>query len=477
MRLAARAARKRRCSVGSISTARTSSLPRGAVRLAGERAPAGLLQCRSGPRCELGRDGAVELLVQRRRLVEVVGADLDELLACGLVQPLRHLQVELGTGRLREPGVGDVADQDVLEAVGLLARDRGAVLAREEVALQQAVEDRLELADVGRQVGDGAFPEDPSDHRGALQQPLLVAGQPVDARRDDRLQRVRNPLRGRTALEQHPRRLLDEERIALGLLQQRPALGGRELVIGEQRVEELLALFRSERLELDRGRAQSPSTPAGPDVEQLRPREADDQQRCVLDALGEVLDQLEQRILGPVDVLEDEDQRLRVGQLGGPLVRRPGDLLLAALGLDPLEHADGEREQVGDRVVAAAGAELGHGFVDRIVVRDPGRNLDHLGERPVRHAFAVRERAAGENGRAFDAVRELAREAALAHARLAVDREEMRAAIADHARERVVKQLELVLAADEARRDRGDPPVGLRDAHEPPHGQLDRRTP
>ncbi len=212
-----------------------------------------------------------------------------------------------------------------------------------------------------------------------------------------------------------------------------PPLGGRELVIGEQRIEELLALFRRERLELDRGRAQSPSTPARADVEQLRPREADDQQRCVLDALREVLDQLEQRILGPVDVFEHEDQRLRVGELGGPFVRGPGDLLLAPLGFDPLEHAHGEREQVGHGVVAAARSELGHGFVDRVVIRDPGGDLDHLGEGPVRDAFAVGERAAGKNGRAFDPVRELAREAALTHAWLAVDGEEMRAAIADDA--------------------------------------------
>ena len=80
-----------------------------------------------------------------------------------------------------------------------------------------------------------------------------------------------------------------------------------------------------------------------------------DHQRRVLDALGQVLDQLEQRLLGPVNVLEDEDQRPRVGELRRPLARGPGDLLLAPLGLDPLEHADGEREQVGDGVVAAAG--------------------------------------------------------------------------------------------------------------------------
>ena len=100
---------------------------------------------------------------------------------------------------------------------------------------------------------------------------------------------------------------------------------------------------RRERLERDRGGAQAAAAPAGPHVEQLGPGEADDQERRVADALGEVLDQLEQRLLGPVDVLEDEDERLRVGELGGPLAGRPGDLLRAPLGLDRLEHADRER--------------------------------------------------------------------------------------------------------------------------------------
>ena len=126
-----------------------------------------------------------------------------------------------------------------------------------------------------------------------------------------------------------------------------------------------------------------------------------------------MLDQLEQRLLGPVDVLEDEDQRPRVGQLGGPLARRPGDLLLAALGLDPLEHADGEREQVGNRVVAALGAQLRDRLLNRVVVGDPGRNLDHLGERPVGDALAVRKRASDEDARLLDALEELACEPAL----------------------------------------------------------------
>ena len=359
----------------------------------------------------------------------------------------------------------------MLEAVRALAGDGRPALARDEVAQQQIVEDGLEILDVGQQVLDGALPEDPADHRRSLEQPLLVPPQAVDAGGDHRLQRVGDPLRRGAALEEHPCRLLDEERVALGLLEQRLALGRRQLPVGEQRVEQLLALLGSERLELRRGGAQAAAAPARANVEQFRTGEAEDHQRRVLDALGQVLDQLEQRLLGPVDVLEDEDQRPRVGELGSPLARCPGDLLLAPLGLDSLEHADGEREQVGNRVVAALGAQLRDRLLDRVVVRDPGRDLDHLGERPVGDALAVGKRAADEDARLFDALEELACKPALPHAGLAVDREEVRALVPDHAAERVLEQLQLELAGDERRCDRGRAAVAFQDLQQPP-GEL-----
>ncbi len=60
---------------------------RGAVGLAGERPAPGRLERRGGLRHELRRDDAVELLQQRRRLLEVVGADLDELVGGALPEP------------------------------------------------------------------------------------------------------------------------------------------------------------------------------------------------------------------------------------------------------------------------------------------------------------------------------------------------------------------------------------------------------
>ena len=91
-------------------------------------------------RRELGGHGAVELSEQRGRLVEVVRANLHELLGAALLEPVGEAPVQRCPGVLREPRVGDIANQDVLEAERLLARDRRAVLARDEIPLEQLVE-------------------------------------------------------------------------------------------------------------------------------------------------------------------------------------------------------------------------------------------------------------------------------------------------------------------------------------------------
>ena len=151
-----------------------------------------------------------------------------------------------------------------------------------------------------------------------------------------------------------------------------------------------------------------------------------------------------------------EHERLRLGELLGPGAGGPGDLLLAALALDRLEHPDRETEQVGDGLVLAAVAKLLLRGVERVVVGDSGRRLHHLGERPVRDAFAVGQAASHQHGRALEARDELAREPALADARVAVEGEERGAAVADRAREGVLEQLELALPADERRREAAD---------------------
>ena len=103
-----------------------------------------------------------------------------------------------------------------------------------------------------------------------------------------------------------------------------------------------------------------------------------------LDACRQMLDQVEHRLLRPVDVLEHEHERLQVGELDRPRLRGPRDLGGRALATDRVEHARGEGEQVGDRLVAAARAQLLGRLVDRVVVRDPRRDSSPSRPRPSR---------------------------------------------------------------------------------------------
>ncbi len=157
-----------------------------------------------------------------------------------------------------------------------------------------------------------------------------------------------------------------------------------------------------------------------------------------------------------MDVLEEEDEWLNVCDSLHHLTRSPGDLLWAALPFERLHQPSGEPEDVCDSLLGAALAELLEGLLQRVVVRDSGRRLDHLAERPVRDAFAVGKRATDEDARPLDAVEELTCETALSDAGLAVDREEVRTAVAEAPVEGVLEELELGVATDErsARPDR-----------------------
>ena len=162
-----------------------------------------------------------------------------------------------------------------------------------------------------------------------------------------------------------------------------------------------------------------------------------------------MLDHVQQRLLGPVDVLEHEHERLHARELLGPRPRRPEELLALVLALARTDQPGRRREQIRDRVALAARAQLLERVADRVVVGDARGRLDHLGERPVRDALAEGQGASAEDRRALDALDELVDEAALADAGLAEDGDQVRAAVADRARKRVLQDLQLDLTSDE----------------------------
>ena len=98
---------------------------------------------------------------------------------------------------------------------------------------------------VRRERLERAAPEDAADQGGVLERPLVEGVEPVDARGDQRLDGVGDALeRAALLVGEHARRLLEEERVALGLLERERALRRRDVGVREQRVDQLAALLR-----------------------------------------------------------------------------------------------------------------------------------------------------------------------------------------------------------------------------------------
>ena len=212
--------------------------------------------------------------------------------------------------------------------------------------------------------------------------------------------------------------LLEEERVASGRLDHlRPQLrlgaGGK-----------LLGLLVGKRPELDRAVGQRRTC-----LEQLGAAEAEAEDRT-LRVRGEVLDQVEQRRLGPVHVVEDEDERPLPGQ--------------------PLEDAARLEEDLAGRCSAGQ---------DR--VQPLARLLEHLRKRQPRGALAVGDAAADEHRRLVaDAHDELARQARLADPGLADDRHQPAAALGAGLVVGSPQRCQLPLAPDERRVERAGDRAG-----------------
>ena len=80
-------------------------------------------------------------------------------------------------------------------------------------------------------------------------------------------------------------------------------------------------------LEEDRGRVPFAAAPAGAHVEQLRTGHPDEKYRSVPRPVGDMLDQVEERRLCPVEVIEDDDERPPSGQRLEELSHPPKALL------------------------------------------------------------------------------------------------------------------------------------------------------
>jgi hypothetical protein len=206
----------------------------------------------------------------------VKGLRLDELVVRSRAKPLGERPVERRAHALRKPAVRDVSDQHVPEPEGRLTGQRRERLARQQLSVDEVCERRV---DVERRVEleDRATPEHAADQGTVAEDRAGSRRERVDARGDQRLQRVRDPHGGALALlDQHSDRLLDEQRVPFGLLEEDAAkpVGQRRPL--DEGVHELGRLRVGQRRELDRDRAAPAPSPAGPRIEQLGASEADD---------------------------------------------------------------------------------------------------------------------------------------------------------------------------------------------------------
>ena len=111
------------------------------------------------------------------------------------------------------------------------------------------------------------------------------------------------------AVGEQAHELLRVQRIAARPLEQRPLRLRRQDRALEQRADQPRGLLVGQRGEVDRGRVAQPGRPGRMLLLQLGTRRAEDKQRHALRPVGQVLEEGQQRIIGPVQVLEDEHRR------------------------------------------------------------------------------------------------------------------------------------------------------------------------
>ena len=127
-----------------------------------------------------------ELLEREEGLLEVVAPDLLELedpVGGRPLEPVDEPHVQVGTGPFQQPVVRGLADQDVHEAVGLLAGEARFV-RHHELAVGEVPQALARMAAhlVRREVLDGPPEEDLADHRRPLHDDPVDRAEPVEAR-------------------------------------------------------------------------------------------------------------------------------------------------------------------------------------------------------------------------------------------------------------------------------------------------------
>ena len=139
---------------------------------------------------------------------------------------------------------------------------------------------------------------------------------------------------------------------------------GVDLAPFRELVDEQLAVARRERLEKHRGCIELAAAPTWAKLEQLLTRNAQEEDRAVARQVGDVLDEVEEELLCPLDVVEHDD----LGPLGGSRfqqlpkreLRLHGRAADHCLGLRTRGEQDLHQRPVGDVVAVGQAARAQH---------------------------------------------------------------------------------------------------------------------
>ena len=385
--------------------------------------------------------------------LRVVVGEQGRVLVAPTARPLEpggDQRVEPCTPRLGHAVVDDLPGQRVLERVLRLTPDRRRRPEADETAvLQDRPGDRLTADELqGR-----SAPEDAADHGRGLERGLVAALEPVDARREDRLDRIRQLL-GRAGLDEGCQQLLEKERIPLGSFDQCASRPVRELA-GNQLVEHCCGLARRQGVQPDERGVPAATAPRTAAVEQLGTRGPDHEQRAA-NLAANPLEQVEQRVLSPVQVLDEQNRRRFRRQLAEELDPR----LLEAVADGKGVRAAGEVEpqsEPEDLPLAEPPARL----LLRFALQDSQVLSQNLTERPVGEVAVGQTPPRVLNGLrrvSGEPPPELLHQRRLPDTRVADQRDDVRLPLLDRVVEDRLQQLELGAAADEGSRAASEAP-------------------
>ena len=249
-----------------------------------------------------------------------------------------------------------------------------------------------------------------------------------------------------TALDQHRQHLLDVQRVALGSAHDARDYPGRQCRTADPVRDDLFGR------RIGQGRQHEPArvdlrAPVGQFLDQVVPRGGEDQDRHAAGRGKHVVQQIEEGAFRPVDVVDEDDERLRGRLHFEEAARGPvglGERVGGGGQPDRAGQALGHRG-VADRLVQAAQRKLGWFVVAQVSGRQ-----HHGTQRPEGDAVAVGKAAAGQYARARrDALDHLVHQARLADARITDQRDQAHRPFVDRLAVGGVQCRQFGLAADE----------------------------